>query len=82
MTNDFKNVIRRCRVRACRGPRCSQRFEGYVAKDEGSRYEGGRTRRRLKVNGPGSTVNRPTWIGRPIRMVVPYLATICPLILS
>jgi hypothetical protein len=48
-------------------------YEGFVAKDEASVYEGGATRRWL---------NRPTWVSRPVLTVVPYLATIWPLILS
>jgi len=61
MTNDFKDVIRRCRVRACRGPRCSQRFEGYVAKDEASPYVGGVTKSWLKVKVPGWTDTEDRW---------------------
>jgi hypothetical protein len=80
-----------------------------VAKDEASAYEGGATRRWLKVkvpgldrqrkqlaawnliglltpkpgSGPGSTVNRPTWVSQSAGPDgSPYLATIWSLILS
>jgi hypothetical protein len=56
-------------------------FEGYVAKDESSAYEGGR-----RGGGSRSTVQargEPADLGQSaVLMVVPYLATISPLILS
>jgi ATP-dependent DNA ligase len=36
-------------------------YEGYVAKDEASGYEGGATRRWLKVKVPGWTVEGDGW---------------------
>ena len=36
-------------------------FEGYVAKEEASRYEGGRTRAWLKVKQKGWTVAEDRW---------------------
>jgi ATP-dependent DNA ligase len=36
-------------------------YEGYVAKDEASAYEGGPTRRRLKVKQKGWTVEDDRW---------------------
>jgi ATP-dependent DNA ligase len=38
-------------------------YEGYVAKDEDSRYEGGATRRWLKVKQKDWTVGRPSGAG-------------------
>ena len=36
-------------------------YEGYVAKDERSAYEGGSTSRWLKVKQTGSTVEEDRW---------------------
>jgi ATP-dependent DNA ligase len=36
-------------------------YEGYVAKDEGSMYEGGATRRWVKVKQKGWTVEEDRW---------------------
>jgi ATP-dependent DNA ligase len=36
-------------------------YEGYVAKDEASAYEGGRTRCWLKVKQPGWTLSEDRW---------------------
>jgi bifunctional non-homologous end joining protein LigD len=36
-------------------------YEGYVAKDESSKYEGGRTRAWLKVKQPGWTLAEDRW---------------------
>jgi len=36
-------------------------YEGYVAKDEASAYEGGATRRWLKVKQPGWTDEEDRW---------------------
>ena len=36
-------------------------YEGYVAKDEAGAYEGGRTRRWLKVKVPGWSVAEDRW---------------------
>ena len=36
-------------------------YEGYVAKNEASGYEGGQTRRWLKVKVPGWTVEEDRW---------------------
>jgi ATP-dependent DNA ligase len=42
-------------------------YEGYVAKDDGSEYEGGATRRWLKVKQKGWTVAEDGWRRRSTR---------------
>jgi hypothetical protein len=57
-----------CSRRPPRGQGIERAYEGYVAKDEGSAYEGEATKRWLKVKVPGWTDSENSW-RRGIRSV-------------